>query len=126
MSSKVYSERFFIAGGHEVYTRYDVPLGRRAIITSVVSAMDQQDTGYMWLFLMGAGIYYFRYPVNVTSQATEMRVPVYGGEHFEVYTSTVNIKVAVSGYEFEDAGAAAGAAGEVSRFRRDELEQLPA
>ena len=118
MGWPVYSERFFIAYGTELYTRYTVPEGRRAVIRNVTWGKDSQLGGYFFLFVTSLAVLYREFPAAAAGDALDVRIPVYGGEVFEVYTSYQGLKVAVSGHEFDDPEGRSGPRGEVAQDDR--------
>lgn len=117
MPQGLYSERFFIAFGTELFTRYTVAAGKRAVIKSLTYGKDSNASGYFWLFVESLGVLYKELPAAAVGDAVNLTTVVYAGETMEVYTSYVGLKVAVSGYLFDDFEGAGATEGLVTRER---------
>lgn len=122
----VYSTRFFVAAGTGVMTTYNVPIGMRAVIRSLVALNETQANAEFFLYVKGVPFYTRRFPDAMSTHVVEMRQVAYGGEQIKCYTSHFELHVALSGYLFEDRAAAAEPEGEVTREHVDRPEQLPA
>jgi len=100
----VYSERFLIAHTPDVWTKYEVPENKRAVITSVLAYGVSTQTAQIFCQAHG---YTFLNHVFLASAATvsfAVRVPLYERESCRALCYGANTRVFMSGYLFDDNG----------------------
>lgn len=118
------------AGGLVGYTIYNVPVGRRAVITNVDVANAGGVTGQVKVGVRQQDIWSHVVQASEPSVNETFRVPVYGGEQLYVYTGHTTIGATLSGYLFDDTAGRARAPevfeSEVLPPDRDLVTELPA
>lgn len=103
----VYSTRFIAASGADITRTYSVPVGKRAVVTSMVFSNSSSVAGYVTVFVANVVLYRHDFQAQVGSASVAVRAVLYGGEPLGVYTSTSGVRCVVSGFLFDDPGGLA-------------------
>jgi hypothetical protein len=123
--NRVYTERFLIATGNLVHTRWTCPVAKRAVITSFLAGSDAAGGGAAQVFVAGR----FAGTVGVTGAnqtlGIQCRVALYQHEQLDVYTLNSSLAVTVGGYLFDDQSGAVGPPGRVDLERETAPTPLP-
>jgi hypothetical protein len=119
-----YTETFIrgIVGG--LHYAYVVPVGRRAVVTSIVIVNYGPNLGYSDVAIGNAYIS-VAYPAANTTTGVQLRAVAYQGETIHVNVGPAGQQVVVSGYLFDDDSGATGPA-PISVERIEEGRPLPA
>jgi len=121
----IYSERFIVATGDNVYTSWFVPAGKRAVLKRLTGGNQNSQAGSAFLLINAFQIYVHNFPAAIHAFSDELRVTVYGGEQIRVYTSSALLKVTVDGYLFDDPNHATGPPGAQTRVQMPAATPLP-
>jgi hypothetical protein len=123
--NRVYTERFLIAAGANIHTRWTCPAAKRAVVTSFLAGSDAAGGGAAQVYVAGR----FAGTVGVTGAnqtlGIQCRVALYQHEQLDVYTLNSSLAVTVGGYLFDDQSGAVGPPGRVDLERETAPTPLP-
>jgi hypothetical protein len=98
----LYSETFIEATQATGWFSFGVPMGKRAVIRSVVVTDRLAVTGHCEVHAPNAIVALVIFPGPARSVSLDMRIVVYGGESITAYVGVVGIDLLVAGYLFDD------------------------
>lgn len=108
MGVRVYTERFVACFGAQASVTYTVPVGKRAVVTSVVVTQVSGNVALAQVVIGPAVVYQRMLQAEASTTTLTMRCVAYGGEVIAAFTAAAGIYVSVGGYLFDDALAATG------------------
>jgi len=100
--SALYSERFVVASAQGVYTNYQVPVGRRAVLRSILAY--GPVAGVVTIAIAGFNVWSLTFTGGIPQVALDCRLVVYGGELMQVAVNG-NARASLSGYLFREVGS---------------------
>jgi len=81
---------------------YAVPLGKRAVIRSVIASNPGGSTGLVQVLCAEGLVLHHRFQAAEGTRTLDVRAVAYQGEELQVYTSVEGMHCAVHGYLFVD------------------------
>lgn len=104
MGWPIYSERFVQTAADGVWAHFNVPLGKRAVIKSIMSFHGGTQPGNVQVYAAAWTIYYHPFPASAELVVADVMVVVYGGEALGAIVNGPNVTATICGYLFDDAG----------------------
>jgi hypothetical protein len=118
--STVYTSTFLRFNVTAAYYQWVCPIGKRAVVTSIVAAHSGATVANVDAWIEGVACYRVAFQAARGTDAKAVRMVIYGGEELLAYITGTGISLVISGYLFDDAGGAAGPAGGAVRDTRPE------
>jgi len=100
-SGRPYTETFVRALAAGIWNDYQVPAGKRAVVSSVVVA-NVGGAVVPSTVVVGGAYVYSRAPAADSTDCLQMRVVAYSGEYISGQAGAAGHQVVVSGYLFDD------------------------
>lgn len=105
MAYGLYSTRLLVVTAAATWTKYRVPVGKRAVIRSVLFSSDLVTVRRFQMAIGSTLIYTVDVPVAQASASLETRTVVYGGEDLQGWVAINGCTLTISGYLFNDDGS---------------------
>ena len=102
---QVFTQRFLHVEGNTavaVTETYQVPEGKRAVVTSVVSTNTSGSTQWVWVALHGAYVWAHHYLASEAFMQATMRQVAYERETIVGFSAATGLHLIVSGFLFDD------------------------
>jgi hypothetical protein len=100
--ASVYTRRFIATGASSGTTRYEVPEGKRAIVTFCAVSKSVPEVVIASVTVHGIVVVFAQVQAQWATQTYSLRAVAYERETIEVYMGTAGAKCWVCGYEFDD------------------------
>jgi hypothetical protein len=97
----IYTRRFLMAAGGSGSASWQVPVGKLAVITSVVALNGGAAGGYTMVSVAGVAVWIRVHQATNVAISEAMRLPVYAGELITALASQLYMTVTISGYLFD-------------------------
>jgi hypothetical protein len=98
----IYSVRFLATNVPNVYVRYTVPIGTRAVLREAVATNFGTAPATVTLIAAGVSVWKHTFQASLVSQRQDFRQVVYGGEKIEFFLAGADMSGVVAGYLFND------------------------
>jgi len=124
--ARPYTETFVRSYTAATYVRWFCPVGKRAVLVSVVATGNGAVAGQVSGWINGIPIARIGVQATFAAITISMRAVIYGGQELLTYISADGIAGTWSGYLFDDPTNATGPPGALQVLTPPQVEELPA